>query len=163
MTTTTTDLNTRLQAAARQMLDGVRRARHQRQVLEEHQEAAWCQQEAAEREGLELDPDEALVWRHGADAVALAAPDEARVLVRASVMLASGAEPAVVCEALAAWAARYPDLVGTAPRVADPWQAAIAAARPAPCPHLFRPGWGPLLQRCIRAAGHEGDHDSGPF
>lgn len=76
---------------------------------------------AAARQDPELplgaDRDLAMVYAYGTSAVSMAGPDERAVLVRASMLLDHGADPADVTDALGAWATRFPHLVGTAPRV----------------------------------------------
>jgi hypothetical protein len=150
---------------ARNYLNAARRARYAQLVLDEQQEAAYRQRQAADVGSFTFDPDEALVWAHGTDAVALAAPDEARVLVRASILLDSGVSPADVVRALAAWGARYPELVNTAPAAPyDPWRAELVLTRPPSCPDRVQSPYSTTSWlRCIRAAGHHGPCDAGPF
>lgn len=110
MTDTTTDPLRGLKLLARAVRRGA-----EAQADTHRRAVAWAA--ATEHGYLPDDADEAMVWRYGLDAVAECGPDERAVLVRASILLANGATPADVCAALGAWARRFPDLVGSAPRV----------------------------------------------
>lgn len=66
---------------------------------------------------LGADRDLAMVYAYGLEAVSSCGPDERAVLVRASMLLEHDLPAADVANALGAWAQRYPELIGSAPRV----------------------------------------------
>lgn len=111
MNAMTTD-TTMLQRAVTALGRGVTAARYR--LVDEHRvQAARLDPELP----LGIDRDLVMVYAHGLTAVSQAGPDERAVLVRASYLLDHGTDPADVAVALAEWAARFPHLVGTAPRV----------------------------------------------
>lgn len=113
-----------------------------------------------------LDPDEQLCTLYGPEAVLMAGPDEARVLVRASILLGWGVDAADVVAVLATWAAQHPEMIGTAPEP-NPWAAALAATATPACgvalQYLTHGGAVTMLGQCIRPRGHDGRHEGGPF